>query len=221
MSQSTIAVLCSGGLDSAVLVAEAGRDHTSVVPIYIRSGLIWESVELSYLRRFLSVLSAVPSVSELVVFDIPVADIYTSHWSLSGANVPAADTSDEAVYLPGRNLLLLSKALLWCHLHGTPALAVGILAGNPFPDATPSFFQAMADVVNRAVDGHVRIEAPFAGLSKVDVIRRGRGLPLQHTFSCLAPVQGRHCGRCNKCAERKRAFASARIIDPTEYDQVH
>jgi 7-cyano-7-deazaguanine synthase len=218
MSHSKLAVLCSGGLDSAVLLAEAGRDHTSVDSIYIRSGLIWETAELSFLRRFLSALSA-PSVSKLVVLDQPVADLYASHWSLSGTNVPGADSSDEAVYLPGRNLLLLSKALLWCHLHAVPALSVGILAGNPFPDATADFLQAMSGVVNRAVEGHVRIEAPFAGLSKVDVIRRGREFPLEHTFSCIAPVYGRHCGRCNKCAERKRAFEAAGVKDPTAYQR--
>ena len=31
----------------------------------------------------------------------------------------------------------------------------------------------------------------------------GRGLPLELTFSCIAPVAGQHCGRCNKCAERR------------------
>jgi 7-cyano-7-deazaguanine synthase len=37
------------------------------------------------------------------------------------------------------------------------------------------------------------------------------------TFSCLAPQGRRHCGRCNKCAERKRAFRQAGIPDPTKY----
>jgi 7-cyano-7-deazaguanine synthase len=49
------------------------------------------------------------------------------------------------------------------------------------------------------------------------VIRRARELPLEHTFSCIAPIEGRHCGRCNKCAERRRAFAAAGVDDPTEY----
>jgi 7-cyano-7-deazaguanine synthase len=37
------------------------------------------------------------------------------------------------------------------------------------------------------------------------------------TFSCMRPVDGKHCGTCNKCAERRRAFASAGLSDPTEY----
>jgi 7-cyano-7-deazaguanine synthase len=121
------------------------------------------------------------------------------------------------VYLPGRNVLLLAKSLLWCHLHDVPALALAILEANPFPDATPAFFRTFTDAVNTAVGGRVRVETPYAGLSKTEVLRRGRHLPLEHTFSCIAPVGDRHCGRCNKCAERRAAFAAATVIDPTEY----
>ena len=62
------------------------------------------------------------------------------------------------------------------------------------------------------------VETPLAGLSKADVIRRGRELRLDLTFSCLSPgPDHRHCGRCNKCAERMRGFAAAGVVDPTEY----
>ena len=67
--------------------------------------------------------------------------------------VPAAGTPDEDVYLPGRNVLLLSKSLLWCHLHGVPEVAMAPLAANPFPDATPEFFETSRGAVNRAVGG--------------------------------------------------------------------
>ena len=53
-------------------------------------------------------------------------------------------------------------------------------------------------------------------------------LPLGWTFSCVRPILaagpedrlpggGRHCGTCNKCGERRRAFADAGLTDPTEY----
>jgi 7-cyano-7-deazaguanine synthase len=45
----------------------------------------------------------------------------------------------------------------------------------------------------------------------------GRELPLEHTYSCIRPVSGLHCGQCNKCAERQRAFAEAGMVDPTVY----
>jgi 7-cyano-7-deazaguanine synthase len=215
-SDAPLAVLVSGGLDSAVLLGTAVREGRAVQPLYIRSGLAWEKAEQKYLDRFLAELSH-PSVRPLVTLDVPVADLYGDHWSLTGRGVPGADSHDSAVYLPGRNVLLLSKALLWCHLHSVPTLALGTLECNPFPDATPAFFQTFAAVVNQAVGGRVEVTAPFAGLSKSEVIDRGKHLPLQHTLSCLRPVGGKHCGRCNKCAERRAAFRDSGVPDSTEY----
>jgi len=210
-----LAILVSG-LDSAVLLGEALRTHSAVYPLYVRSGLFWEEVELGYLEKFLAAVHC-PALRTLQILEMPVADLYPDHWSIRGDNVPDADTPDEAVFLPGRNVFLLSKAIVWCHLHGVPAVALGTLAANPFPDATPAFVAAFQRVVNEAVGGSVRVERPYAGLAKTDVLRRGRDLPLEWTFSCLRPVGMQHCGRCNKCGERRRAFAEAGIPDRTPY----
>jgi len=215
MTPSSLAVLVSGGLDSAVLLALSARERTTI-PIYVRSGLAWEPAEFAHLQRFLTAIAST-RLRPLVTLDLPVGDLYGPHWSLTGHDVPDEKSPDQAVYLPGRNVILLSKGLVWCHLHGVPVIALAVLAGNPFPDATPEFFQAMAVTVNRAVSGTVAVETPYATLSKAEVLRRGRDLPLEHSFSCIAPVSGRHCGRCNKCAERRRAFAEAALPDPTDY----
>src|SRR5205809_190325 len=80
--------------------------------------------------------------------------------------------------------LLLLKPLLWCHRHAVPAVALATLAANPFPDATPEFFHDFAGAVNRAVGGAVRVETPYARLTKAEVVRLGADLPLEHTLSC-------------------------------------
>ena len=187
-----------------------------VFPLYIRTGLQWEGVELQHLRRFLEAVYH-PALQPLHILDLPVADLYGNHWSISGRGVPDEESADEAVFLPGRNVLLLSKALLWCHLHGVPAVALGLLGSNPFGDATPAFFTAFQQAVNQAVGGAVQVRRPFMGLSKAQVMQRGQGMPLELTFSCLQPVGGQHCGRCNKCAERRHAFDDAGMLDPTPY----
>jgi 7-cyano-7-deazaguanine synthase len=58
---------------------------------------------------------------------------------------------------------------------------------------------------------------PFDRLHKTDVLLRGRDLPLHLTFSCINPIDGRHCGKCNKCAERKKGFDDAGLADLTIY----
>jgi 7-cyano-7-deazaguanine synthase len=213
---TALAVLVSGGLDSGVLLAESLERYPAVHPLYVRCGLSWEEVELDHLSRFLAALAR-PTLWPLHVLEMPVCDLYPAHWSLTGDDVPGPDSPDEAVFLPGRNVLLLAKALMWCHLHNVPTLALAPLANNPFPDATPAFFAAFEAAVNLAMSGRVRVVQPYLGLSKIDVLRRGRGLPLALTFSCLRPSAGRPCGACNKCAERRRAFAAAGIPDPTPY----
>jgi len=215
-NDSQTAILISGGLDSAILLGELLRQGQPVVPIYVQCGLCYEAIELQYLRRFLAAMSC-PALRALQLLQMPVADLYGDHWSITGRDVPDADSPDEDVFLPGRNVLLLAKAMLWCHLHQVRAVALGSLQTNPFPDATPEFFAGFENAVNRAIAGSVKIVLPFAGLKKTDVMQRGRGLPLEHTFSCIQPRDGLHCGKCNKCAERRHAFANAGMLDPTHY----
>jgi len=219
VSASTpLAVLVSGGLDSCILLGEALRVYPAVHPICIRTGAVWEAVEHQHLSRFLKAMAA-PNLRPLVQLAMPVNDLYGDHWSLTGTNVPDADSPDEAVMLPGRNVILLAKALIWCHLNGVNELATAPLASNPFPDATPEFYDGFAAVVSRSLGGTLNILRPYAAmnLGKRDVIRRAAAMPLRYTFSCIAPVNGAHCGRCNKCAERRHGFAEAGVNDPTEY----
>ncbi len=213
-----MAVLVSGGLDSGVLLGESLASPGVVYPLYVQSGLRWEGTELVYLRRFLEAMQC-PALQPLHQLNLPVNDLYGNHWSITGKQVPDAASADEAVFLPGRNVLLLAKAMLWCHLRGVPAVALALLKSNPFPDATAQFFTAYQAVVNQAIGGTVQVLRPFAGLTKTEVLRlRTELIPFyDQTFSCINPAAGRHCGQCNKCAERRRAFAAAGLQDPTDY----
>ncbi|HEY1602913.1 MAG TPA: 7-cyano-7-deazaguanine synthase [Pirellulales bacterium] len=211
-----IGLLVSGGLDSAILLAhliDAGR---RVQPFYVRSHLTWEQTERAWLQKYLRALNR-PSLSPLVTLDLPLDDVYGVHWSTTGKAVPGADTPDEAVYLPGRNALLLIKAVIWCQLRGIGELALAPLGSNPFPDATDQFFAEFESALNRATDSQLRIVRPFATFSKRQVMELGRGYPLELTFSCIAPVDGIHCGECNKCEERRQAFLNSGLPDPTQY----
>ncbi len=211
-----LAVLVSGGLDSAILVAELSGRYSAVWPLYVRFGLFWEKDELHHLHRFLDAIRTA-TLKPLTILEMPVSDLYGTHWSLTGVGVPAAGTPDAAVFLPGRNVLFLAKAMLWCHLRDVPTLALAPLESNPFPDATPAFFTAYEDIVNQAIGGKVHVVQPYRGLHKEAVLQRGRHLPLQWTFSCMRPIDGHHCGICNKCAERQDGFARAGYPDPTVY----
>jgi 7-cyano-7-deazaguanine synthase len=217
VSAAPVVVLTSGGLDSAILVAEQARRGTTVQPVYVRFGLAWESVEETHLRSFLAGLPASLPVRPPIVFDLPISDVYGGHWSVSGTAVPDETTPDEAVYLPGRNLLLLTKTIVWCALHDVETIALGTLKGNPFSDSSSEFFCAFAGIAERALDCRLEVLTPFAGMTKAEVLALGADLALERTFSCIDPAAREHCGRCNKCAERRKSFADAGMEDPTSY----
>jgi 7-cyano-7-deazaguanine synthase len=211
-----VGLLFSGGLDSSILLASLLDEGCQVQPFYVRSNLIWEAEELCAVGKFLAAVAR-PRLEKLVVLELPLTDLYRNHWSLTGQQPPDAATAPEAVYLPGRNALLVIKAALWCQLNGVGQLALGVLQSNPFADATPQFFRALQTALNCSPARQVGIIRPFARLSKREVMERGRRLPLELTFSCIAPSAGLHCGRCNKCAERQAAFELIGLRDPTQY----
>lgn len=223
------AVLCSAGLDSAVLLAHQAdaAGGAAVVPVYVRVGLAWEDAERATLDTLLASAAfagrpAAP-IEPLVELQLDMRDVYPrTHWAIRGA-APAYDTPDEDVYIVGRNIVLLTKAAIACAHRGIERIAIGPLAGNPFPDATPEFFAAMGRALSLGLAHGITVEAPFASWDKPAVIARGveLGVPLEHTLSCMSPVptgsSWRHCGQCSKCRERRDAFAEAGVDDPTTY----
>jgi 7-cyano-7-deazaguanine synthase len=213
----TTAVLLSAGLDSAVLAASEAR-ASRVVPIYVSAGLAWEAGELDAIERLLEA-PAFRELEPLARLTFTVRDLYpATHWALVGSP-PGFDTPDEDVYLAGRNVILLSKSAIYCARHGIARIAIGPLAGNPFPDATPEFFAAMARALSLGLAHQIQIAAPFIGMDKPSVIRLGVELavPLELTLSCMNPRDRLHCGQCSKCRERRDAFNEAGIADPTRY----
>ena len=216
LQRPTTGLLLSGGIDSAVLLDQLLQRGARVVPFYVRTGCVWDDCELSAVGRFVSAIQH-EELADLIVLEMPLGDLYGDHWSMSGMNVPDSQTPDEAVFMPGRNPLLLMKPVLWCELHGVPRLALATLANNPFDDATPEFFAAFEAMIGQATSERVEIIRPFERLHKRQVMELGRHLPLELTFSCLAPKDGLHCGKCNKCAERQLAFRQIEFVDKTRY----
>jgi 7-cyano-7-deazaguanine synthase len=212
------AVLFSGGLDSAVLLAQAATQDT-VQPIYVSVGLAWESAERAAVERLLSSNPDAGRIQPLVALSVDMRDVYpSSHWAVRG-EAPAFDTPDEDVYIEGRNIVLLSKAAVFMARANIARVLMGTLAGNPFADASTAFFTAMARALSIGLGATVEIDAPFAALHKADVVRLGLslGVPLEATLSCMQPEDGLHCGRCSKCRERRDGFREAGAEDLTRY----
>jgi 7-cyano-7-deazaguanine synthase len=204
MKSQKICVLVSGGLDSSILLLMTAKRYREVYPVYIQCGLYWEKTELYWLRKFLRKIRLI-NVKPLKILKVPVEDLYQRHWSLTGRGIPGLRSRDQEVYLPGRNLLLLSKAAVYCTLQGINKIALGILKRNPFPDSQEHFFRILEKVISIGLVSPVKVFTPFSKMSKSEVLQKAGGIPIELTFSCLKPKGVRACGQCNKCAERKKA----------------
>lgn len=213
------AVLFSSGLDSAVLLADAASRYGGAQPIYVSSGLAWEAEERAMAARFLASMASSLGIAPMASLGVDMRDVYPStHWAVRG-EAPAFDTPDTDVYLDGRNIVLLSKAGVFAARQGLSKILIGPLSGNPFPDASPAFFETMGRALSLGLAAEISIEAPFLAMSKEEVIRLGASLdvPFELTLSCMQPVRGMHCGQCSKCRERRDAFRDAGIQDPAPY----
>jgi len=210
-----IGVLYSGGLDSAALVGFYLRRGFRVFPVYVRSGLRWEEDEIRRARGFLRRVSS-PSLMPITFARLNLEHAYGNNWSHTG-KTPRRNSDDRDVFLPGRNLLLTTKALLALSRCRVSTLALATLKGNPFPDAKPRYFRRLETIYSAGFRRRIRIRTPFLKWTKGDVIRESKGFPLHLSLSCISPKRGGHCGECNKCAERQRAFSEAEVRDLTIY----
>ena len=201
-----VCVLASGGFDSCVLLADLLERGYEVHPFYVSSGFYWEKAELHWLKRFLKSCRS-PKLMPLTVAETPMRWIMGRHWSLTGKGVPSSRAAWDSVYLPGRNLLLLSQAGVYAATRGIPLVVLGVLRGNPFSDSKPRFLKDMESAINDALRSRLKVEAPYTRLRKAEVARLAARLakrfPLELTFSCLRPRGVKACGKCSKCAERK------------------
>ena len=215
-SHNGVAVLASGGLDSAVLTAEYLGEGRVVQPIYVRFGLAWEETEETHLRRFLDTLQG-SGLRPLVTLAPPGRRHVRRSLEPLRRRRPRRRHPRRSRLPTGAEPAPLGEVVDLVCPPRLSTIAFGTLKGNPFADSSREFFGDVESLVQTAVDHRLEIATPFSELDKAHVLELGRHLQLQHTFSCINPTAGVHCGRCNKCAERQRAFEEASIDDVTTY----
>ena len=206
MSESFVALL-SGGLDSIVALAAAAHRARPVL------GLTFDYGQPAAAREAAAAAAAAASFScehRVVPLDW-YRELLPAAFS-PGGDVPEPEVPGEesarAVWVPGRNLVMVGIAAAWAEKLGAASVVTGFNAEEAatFPDNSGEFVQAVCAALEFSSAGSVRLEAPLSGMDKKEIVRLGRelGAPLEAAWSCYRGGE-KPCGRCESCQRRLAA----------------
>ena len=126
-----------------------------------------------------------------------------------------------SVWVPARNMVFTSIAVSYAEALGAEIIIVGWDAEEAatFPDNSKEFLNTFNELIDVGSPDKIRIEAPAIDLSKEEIVSLGVevGAPMQLSYSCYKGSE-KHCGVCESCMRRKRAFKSLGIEDLSEYE---
>jgi 7-cyano-7-deazaguanine synthase len=216
-------VLLSGGLDSMVSAAIAREQGFRFLALTIDYNQR-HRIELDAARRIASELGAERHIV------LPL-DLTSFGGSALTADIDVPKSGVEAgipvTYVPARNTIFLSLALGLAEASGARAMFIGVnaLDYSGYPDCRPDFIHAFEDLAAIATKAGVEgegfsIRAPLLHMSKGDIAAEAArlGLDAGLSWSCYDPTpDAKHCGLCDSCRLRSKAFADAGLPDPTAY----
>lgn len=220
-------VLVSGGLDSAVTLAQAVVQGFAAYALSFDYGQR-HRIELESARRVARSLGA--REHRIAQIDLRVFGGSALTDNLAVPHDRSAAEMAEGIpitYVPARNTIFLSYALAWAEVLGAQDIFLGINAVDysGYPDCRPEFlaaFEKLAALATKAGAGGARfaVHAPLLRSTKADIVRGGAqlGVDFSLTHSCYDPgPDGAACGTCDSCQLRRKGFAEAGIEDPILY----
>jgi len=212
-------VLLSGGIDSTVALAEeVARDDSEI-----------HALTVSYGQRHVREVGAARFIAEH--YGVPWRHVEIDlSWATAHLAAPEQCRTLEEIrkekispaYVPARNTLLISLALVYSDAIGAEKIILSANAGDghAFPDCRPEFFAAMNTAAKIGTTSRPRIVAPYLHKAKSEVVWRGHliGVPFAQTVSCYSDrTDSNPCGKCDACLLRLDAFQSTGLVDPLFY----
>ena len=217
-------ILFSGGVDSSTCLAMAvkkyGAENVSALSV-------------SYGQKHTKEISAANSVAEYygvehIKIDLSLIFEYSNCSLLShsseeipresyGEQLEKTGGSPVSTYVPFRNGLFISAAASVALSKDCSIILYGAhaddSAGNAYPDCSAEFNEAMNKAVWEGSGKQVKIEAPFVGMNKAQVVKIGLelGVPYELTWSCYEGGEV-PCGVCGTCRDRIAAFKANGVI---------
>lgn len=221
-----VLVLLSGGVDSSTCLALAvnkyGNENVIALSSYYGQKHIKELESARKIANYYKV--------ELIEMNLAKIFSYSdcSLLSHSDKEIPQGTYNEQlknneseiiSTYVPFRNGLFLSTAASIALSKNCDIIYYGAhsddVAGNAYPDCSFEFNESMNLAIWLGSGKKVKIEAPFVGLHKSDIVKKGLELklPYELTWSCYEGEEY-SCGKCATCIDREKAFKLNNSIDP-------
>jgi 7-cyano-7-deazaguanine synthase len=216
MNKKCVVVL-SGGPDSATVAYWAKKQGYELSVITFKYGQI-ATKETESARKIAEKLM----VSIKTINISSLKEVFGEVTSLCNKAIPMTSSFSRPIIVPFRNAIFLSVAVSYAASICASKIFYGAQRSDePFyPDCRREFYKAFEKAAQLGTSTDVCIEAPFSNRTKFETIKIGAelGVPFELTWSCY--FNGlKHCGKCESCINRKKAFKEAKICDPTEYEE--
>lgn len=226
MTKKAISVL-SGGLDSCVATSVYSEE-------YEIHGITFNYGQKSFKRE----LKASKEICEKMgftheVIDLPWLNKISNSALTSDNKIPTLTTDDlddlekckntaSSVWVPGRNIVFSAIATSYAESIGAEIIIVGWdkEEAATFPDNSKEFLESFNKMLNIGSPQNIEVKAPAINLNKDEIVTLGNKInaPMELSYSCYTGDE-KHCGVCESCMRRKRAFKLANIEDLSEYNE--
>lgn len=211
-------IIVSGGMDSITMLYEYKNEIALAVTFDYGSN--HAAKEIPFAKYHCEQLG----IAHLIIPLSFMRDYFTSSLLEGSEAIPEGHYEMEnmkSTVVPFRNGIMLAIA---CGLAESRNLHKVMIANHGgdhaiYPDCRGTFINAMSEAMAYGTYEHIKVYAPYTGLNKSDIARRGAelGIDYSQTWSCYKGGE-KHCGKCGTCIERQEAFRDAGIGDLTEYD---
>ena len=225
-------------MKKAISVLSGGLDCTVATSVYAKDYDI-HAITFNYGQKsFERELEASKRICNKMGFEHTVIDLpWLSQISNSSLNtcedipeikedelddIEKSSETASSVWVPARNMVFTAIAASFAESMGAEIIIVGWDKEEAvtFPDNSKEFLNAFNELIKIGSPENIKIEAPAIDLDKEEIVKLGLevGAPIDITYSCYAGRE-KHCGVCESCMRRKRAFKKLNIKDLTEYEQ--
>lgn len=211
-------IILSGGMDSVTMLYEYRESIKLAVTFDYGSNHAEKEIP------FASLHCERLGIEHIIIPLSFMHDYFISSLLQGGEAIPEGHYADEnmkSTVVPFRNGIMLAIACGLAESRGLKRVMIANHGGDHaiYPDCRGTFIDSMSEAMSYGTYEHVKIYAPYTGITKGEIASHGKSLGIDYseTWSCYKGGE-HHCGRCGTCVERKEAMEFAGIKDKTIYD---